>query len=121
MELGGIIVQKTIELATAFIDSPEYQALQESQRQMENEPEAQRIIQEFQRRQQSLSMLQQMGGRVGVGEVQALRLLQQRMLQQPTVKRYLQCQQELTNYLQTISDILSRKTGLNFTSKGGCC
>ena len=58
MELGGIIVQKTIELATAFIDSPEYQALQESQRQMENEPEAQRIIQEFQRRQQSLSMLQ---------------------------------------------------------------
>jgi len=121
MELGGTIMQKTLGLATAFIHSPEYEALQEAQREMDSDPEAQRIIQEFQRRQQSVLMLQQTGGRVGIDEVQALRQLQQRMLQHLTIKKHFQCQQELTNTVHTISDIISRKTGLNFASTGGCC
>lgn len=117
----SVVIEKAMELADAILNCPEYLTFNKAQKQMSYDPEAQSLMQEFQQKQQSLMWLQQIGGKIGIDEVQELKDLQAKMLHHPTISAYFQSQQQLTQLVQTVNDTISKKTGLNFASTGGCC
>jgi cell fate (sporulation/competence/biofilm development) regulator YlbF (YheA/YmcA/DUF963 family) len=110
-----------MELADAILNCPEYLTFNKAQRQMSYDPDAQRLIQEFQQKQQSLLWIQQVGGRIETNDVQELKSLQAKLVKHPTIGAYFQSQQQLNELVQIINDTISKKTGIKLASTAGCC
>ena len=115
---NGTAVEKAIEFAEALASSPEFRAFNEAREQMMRDEVAQRMLSEFQRRQQSLQIAQMTGYSVSMEQINSLREYQQKLLEHPTIKKFFQAQKEMLELIQTTNNIISEKIGINY---GGSC
>jgi len=120
---NGTAIEKAIEFAEALASSSEFKAFNEAREKMTKDEAAQRMLQEFQRRQQSLQIAQMTGYSVSMEQINSLKEYQHKMLQHPTIKKFFEAQQEVGQLIQTTSDIISQKIGMNYggSAGAGCC
>ena len=115
---NGAAVEKAKEFAEALASSPEYVTFKEVQEQMMRDEAAQTMLQEFQRRQQSLQIAQMTGYSISMEQINSLREYQRKLLEHPTIKKFFQAQKELSQLIQITNRIISEKIGIDY---GGSC
>ena len=108
--------------AQALAESDEFQAFEQATDGLRQDETAQRIIEAYQTKQQSLQVSQMLGA-VSAEDQAELEHLRQAFLSHPTVAAYLQAQENLTAICQAAADLLSQRIGLSFTAAcgPGCC
>jgi cell fate (sporulation/competence/biofilm development) regulator YlbF (YheA/YmcA/DUF963 family) len=111
-------VEKAMEFAEALASSPEFRMFKEAQEQMMRDKVAQQMLQEFQRRQRSLQIAQMTGYSVSMEQINSLREYQLKLLEHPTIKKFLHAQSEVIKLIQTTNSIITEKIGINY---GGSC
>ena len=108
-----------LEATQLFIDhllaSEAFMHYQET-RKLINEDEEARTLMERLSHAQSTVRQQQVNGNVGQAEVDSLRLIQQRVLRNPTILDYAQAQQEAVESLREINGEISQLLGIDFAS-----
>ena len=85
-------------------------------RKLINEDEDAHTLMEHLSNAQSTVRQQQVNGNVGQAEVDSLRLIQQRVLRNPTILDYAQAQQEAVEFLREINGEISQLLGIDFAS-----
>jgi cell fate (sporulation/competence/biofilm development) regulator YlbF (YheA/YmcA/DUF963 family) len=88
---------------------------QNARAQFKEDHEAQALLDQLTRSQARLRQKQSQGN-VNQAEVDALRLLQQRVQRNPVIKAYAQSQQEVIDFLREINNEVSQLLGINFAS-----
>ena len=108
--------------AQALAESDEFQAFEQAMDGLRQDETAQRIIEAYQTKQQSLQVSQMLGA-VSAEDQAELEHLRQAFLSHSTVAAYLQAQENLTAMCQAAADLLSQHIGLSFTAAcgPGCC
>ena len=108
--------------AQALAESDEFQAFERATDGLRQDETAQRIIEAYQTKQQSLQVSLMLGA-VNAEDQAELERLRQMFLSHPTVAAYLQAQENLTAICQAAADLLSQHIGLSFTAAcgPGCC
>lgn len=108
--------------AQALAGSAEFGAFEEAAVLLEQDEAAQRAIQAFQNKQQSLQVLLRLNA-VSPADRAELDRLQKAYLDQPSVVDYLEAQGKLRILCQTAANLLSDRIGLSFTAacSPGCC
>lgn len=110
------------EFAAVLASTPQYEAFDRAASQLRNDETAQRAIGEFMRKQQSLQVMQMLGA-LSQADRRELQRQQQRMAENPTVKHYFRCQEELTEICQEMAKIITETIGVDFAAScgPGCC
>ena len=108
--------------AQALAESDEFQAFEQATDGLRQDETAQRAIEAYQTKQQSLQVSLMLGA-VNAEDQAELERLRQAFLSHPTVAAYLQAQENLTAICQAAADLLSQRIGLSFTAAcgPGCC
>lgn len=110
--------QVIVEFAEVFSETREFQAFEEAQEALNRDEEAQRAIARFQELQRLAWFGLAPGGK-------DLKLLRQQLLAMPTVKAYLEAQEDLIAFAQKVSAIVSEVIEMDFGTAcapaGGCC
>jgi cell fate (sporulation/competence/biofilm development) regulator YlbF (YheA/YmcA/DUF963 family) len=108
--------------AQALAESDEFQAFEQATDDLRQDKTAQRAIEAYQTKQQSLQVSLMLGA-VNAEDQAELERLRQAFLSHPTVAAYLQAQENLTAICQAAADLLSQRIGLSFTAAcgPGCC
>lgn len=108
--------------AQALAETGEFLAFEEASERLGHDEVAQKAIQDFQEKQQSLQMLLRLNA-VGPVDRAELERLQSAYLSQPSVADCLDAQENLTILCQAAADLLSERIGLSYTAAcgPGCC
>lgn len=120
---NSVVIETARQLAEVMIDSKQYTEFERSYLLFREDNEAQKIIREFQAKQNSLRGLIQLNA-VSEEDQKELQRLQTSFSQRPAVIRYSKAQNELMRFSQEIGDHLSDAIGMDFSSacrSGGCC
>ena len=115
-------LQAAREFAAVLAETSEYQAFDEAQLRLRRDPAAQEAIRAFQERQQSLQMMLMLGA-LSEADRGDLQHLQREMLAQPTVRGYVEAQEQLGLLCQEVAGLISEVVGLSFAAScgPGCC
>ena len=118
----GVVQQAARDFAAALSQMPEFNAFEQSASAFRQDEAAQKAVQAYQEKQQSLRALQMLGA-LSPEQQEDLQLLQQTFYGQPVVQEYLQAQSELAALCQQLGDLLSESVGLNYAAACGvsCC
>lgn len=115
-------LQAAREFAAMLAATPGYQAFDQAQLRLRRDAAAQEAIQSFQERQQSLQMMLMLGA-LSEADRHELQRLQREMLAQPTVRAYVEAQEQLSLLCQEVTGLISEVIGLSFAAScgPGCC
>ena len=111
-------LQAARALAAALVETPEYQALDQTGLGLRHDEAAQGAIRAFQERQRALGWKLQMD-LISSDEREELQRLQQTMLAQPAVQAYMDAQQHLARVCYEVSELISEIIGLGFAASCG--
>ena len=108
--------------AEALAGTPEFQAFEEGAVAFKQDRAAQEGVRLFQEKQRSLKMMQQLG-MLTEDEMGELKRLRETMMNQPSVRAYVDAQDELMLVCQAAAKELSTAIGLDFARAcaPGCC
>ena len=108
--------------AAALAETPEFQAFEDAAVAFKQDRAAQGAVRLFQEKQRSLQMMQQLG-MLTQDELNELERLRGAMIAQPSVRAYVEAQDELMLVCQAASRELSEVIGLDFAGAcaPGCC
>jgi len=120
------IIEKAEELGLAILNSKEYTELNEVQDKLDNNPEAQKLIQDFQEKQASLHQAHHGGEEVSEEEIGQLQDLQKAMLDNDIINDYVAAKQKADKLITSVSQVLTKTVGVPFGSGSGhdcsgCC
>jgi len=119
-------VEKTIEdigeeLGEAIARLPEYEAFEAAKDDVEDSPEAQEKIEEFERLRQDFMMARQAGD-ASQDDLAELQRAQQELHSVPVMAEYLEAQNELEARLEAVNEAISGPLAVDFgETAGGCC
>jgi cell fate (sporulation/competence/biofilm development) regulator YlbF (YheA/YmcA/DUF963 family) len=118
----GQALQAARKFAAVLAQTPEYQALEESDGRLRRDAAAEEARSAFQAKQRELGW-QSRFGLVSSAEQEELRRLQQAMLAQPAIRAYVDAQERLVLLCQEAASLISEVIGLNFSAScgPGCC
>lgn len=118
----SVVKQAARDFAAALADTDAYRAFEETERNLRSDAAAQSAIHAYRRRRASLASGLRSGA-IGEGEQQELGRLQQSMVEQPSVRAFLEAQERLKELCQVLGDRLSGEIGFDYASAcgGGCC
>lgn len=110
------------EFAQAISESPEFLSFEEARKKLKEDQKAQKLIKEFEDKQQ----LFQMFGNSGDSQAQAeLNEYREKMLTHPQIRDYLERQDDLTRFFQELGKLISDVGGFDFSQAcappTGCC
>ncbi|MFB6211924.1 MAG: YlbF family regulator [Halobacteriales archaeon] len=109
------------ELGEAIRELPEYQAFEEAKAAVEEHPDAQEKIREFENLRQEFMMAQQTG-EASREDLMEVKQAQQQLHQLPVMDEYLSAQEELVDTLEGINEAISEPLAIDFGGEaGGCC
>ena len=109
------------ELGEAITELPEYEAFEDARGRVENDPEAQRKIDEFEGLRQEF-MLARQTGEATQEDLRELQQAQEELHQLPAMSDYLEAQAELDARLEAINEAISEPLAMDFGEQaGGCC
>ncbi len=108
--------------AAAFAETPEFQAFEEAAVVFNRDQPARQAVRLFQEKQKSLQLMQQLGA-VTPEELAELKQLRQAMMDQPSVRAYVEAQDELIRVCQAAAQEISAVIGIDFANAcaRGCC
>jgi len=118
----SVVRQAARDFAIALAETPQFKAFEQASERLRHDQAAQRAIEAYQAKQQSLQMLLMLNA-VGREDQAELERLRQAFLAEPSVAAYLQAQADFAALCQAAADLLSRHIGLSFTAAcgPGCC
>ncbi len=108
--------------AAALAETPEFQAFEEAAVVFKGDQIARQAVRLFQEKLKSLQLMQQLGA-VTPEELEELKQLRQAMMDQPSVRAYVESQDELIRVCQAAAQEISGVIGLDFANAcvPGCC
>lgn len=118
----GILLRAARQLGAALAESEEYRVMKAAERAMQSDAEAMAAISAVQKYQESLGWQLETG--LLTDEQRAeLQRLQDAMIAQPAVRRYMEAQQRFMELCQEAAALVSSQVGLDITAGlgGGCC
>lgn len=115
-------LQAAREFAAVLAETAEYRAFDEAQLQLRQDMAAQEAIRAFQGKQQALGWRLQLG-MLEDADREELQRLQQTMLNQPSIRAYVEAQERLSLLCQEAAGLISEIIGLDFAAScgPGCC
>jgi len=109
------------ELGEAVADLPAYERFVEAKAAVENSPEAQEKVREFEELRQEFMMARESGDATNE-DLRELQRAQEELHDVPVMSDYLQAQSELELTLQELNEAISEPLSVDFGEKaGGCC
>ena len=109
------------ELGEAIADLPAYERFAEAKAAVEDSPEAQERIREFEQLREEFMLARQSGDATNE-DLRELQRAQESLHEVPEMSDYLQAQSELELALQELNESISAPLAVDFGEKaGGCC
>lgn len=109
------------ELGTAIAESPEYRAFEEARTAVENDPDCQEQIAEFEQLRQEFLAARQLGTATEA-DIDEVSRVQARLHDLPVMRTYLEAQEALTDRLAAVNEAISDPLAVDFGGEaGGCC
>jgi cell fate (sporulation/competence/biofilm development) regulator YlbF (YheA/YmcA/DUF963 family) len=109
------------ELGEAVADLPAYERFREAKATVEDSPEAQERIREFEQLREEFMLARQSGDATNE-DLRELQRAQESLHEIPEMSDYLQAQSELELALQELNEAISAPLAVDFGEKaGGCC
>jgi len=117
-----VVRQAARDFAVALAETPQFKAYEEAIERLNHDTAAQRVIDAFQAKQQSLQALLMLNA-VSEADKAELQRLQRAFSSAPAVAAYAQAQADLMAICQASADWLSEAIGLNYAVAcgSGCC
>src|SRR5512139_4047707 len=117
-----VVRQAARDFAAALAETPQFRAYEEAVERLNHDPVAQRAIDAFQAKQQSLQAMLLLNA-VSDADRAELQRLQNVFSSTPAVIAYAQAQADLMTICQAAADALSQAIGLNYAAAcgSGCC
>lgn len=118
----SVVRQAARDFAAALAETPQFAHFEAAAERLNKDLVAQRAIQAFQAKQQSLQMMLRLNA-VSPEDRAELESLRQAFLSESSVNAYFQAQLELNTICQAAADIISQSIGLNYAASCGasCC
>jgi len=102
------------QFAAWLAQTPPLAELRRAREQLEADAEAQRLLAEWDVKQQELLARQRAGQAITPAEADALRRLQARIQNHPTIRAYSERQRQIQPYLTDLNTEISQALGLDF-------
>jgi cell fate (sporulation/competence/biofilm development) regulator YlbF (YheA/YmcA/DUF963 family) len=117
-----VVRQAARDFAQVLAETTQFKAFEQANDRLNNDEQAQRVLEAFQAKQQSLRAMLMLNA-ASAEETAELERLRAAVLADPSVAAYLQAQQGLTAVCHAAVDLLSQQIGLNFASacRPCCC
>ncbi len=117
-----VVRQSARDFASALAETPQFKAYEEAAERLNHDAKAQRAIDAFQAKQQSLQALLMLNA-VSEADKAELQRLQRVFSSTPAVIAYVEAQANLMVICQETADWLSEVIGLNYAAAcgSGCC
>ncbi len=122
LTLGSQVSEAVQPFAQALVDTLEFRAFEEGYGVFKQDRAAQQAVHLFEEKQRSLQMMQRLG-MLEQKELDELKRLREAMTNQPSVRAYVDAQNELTRLCQAVAQELSAAIDLDFAGAcaSGCC
>ena len=116
-----VVRQAARDFAQVLAETTQFKAFEQANDRLNNDEQAQRVLEAFQAKQQSLRAMLMLNA-ASAEETAELERLRAAVLADPSVAAYLQAQQDLTAVCHAAADLLLQQIGLNFASAcSPCC
>ncbi len=117
-----VVRQAARDFAAALAETPQFKAYEEAAERLNHDTEAQRAIEAFETKQQSLQAMLMLNA-VSEADQAELQRLKRAFSSLPAVVAYFQAQADLMTLCQAIGDLLSQAIGLDYAAAcgSGCC
>lgn len=113
--------QAARQFAAVLAATSQYKSFDLARRQLQHDAEAQQAIRDFQQKQRVLQMTQ-MWGAISQDDERELHRLHQRMMDIPSVRHYVHCQEELSSICRQAAQVIGEVIGTDFVPRrSGCC
>jgi len=118
----SVVMQAARDFAAALAETPQFKAFEEAAWAFRHDQAAQQAMQAYHQKQQSLRALLMLNA-LSAEQRDELERLQRAYDEQPIVRAYGQAHTALVSLCQTLGDLLSESTGLNYAAVCGasCC
>ena len=124
LELAPVSVVKQVarDFAATLAETSQFKAYEEAADRLNQDSEAQRAIEAFETKQQSLQAMLMLNA-VSEADQAELQRLQRAFSSLPAVVAYFQAQADLMTLCQATGDLLSQAIGLDYATAcgSGCC
>ncbi|MBI2487636.1 MAG: YlbF family regulator [Deltaproteobacteria bacterium] len=121
-EVDGVKLAR--ELALSIGETPQHRRFEDTMNKIHNDPDAKRLLTEFQEKLQAFQMMQSWGG-VSEEDFDHIEQLQEQLFMSPTLKEYFQAQNDLVQMLKELNIFISERIGFDFAGfarpADGCC
>ncbi len=119
---ASVVKQAARDFATTLAETPQFKAYEEAADRLNQDTEAQRAIEAFETKQQSLQAMLMLNA-VSEADQAELQRLKRAFSSLPAVVAYFQAQADLMTLCQATGDLLSQAIGLNYAAAcgSGCC
>jgi cell fate (sporulation/competence/biofilm development) regulator YlbF (YheA/YmcA/DUF963 family) len=119
---ASVVKQAARDFAATLAETPQFRAYEEAADRLNHDAGAQRAIDAFETRQQSLQAMLMLNA-VSAADKAELQRLQRAFSSLPAVVAYAQAQANLMTMCQTTADLLSQAIGLDYAAVcgPGCC
>jgi len=115
------VLEKAFELGQEILASEEMKNMKTAEEAMMQDPEAQKIIQEFDLKQQEFLELQNQGLPLTEAQKQEVTEMEELMYANPLIYSYFQAQQKFEQVLEEINHLLSHAIGGHDSCDDECC
>lgn len=101
------IQEKAQELADEILETQEYRELKIAEQAIQNDEEANNLMENFQSTQQRLQMAQSNGQQVSAKQQKQMQSLQAKMQNNEVIKNYMEKQQQFNQVMKTVNQVIS--------------
>jgi cell fate (sporulation/competence/biofilm development) regulator YlbF (YheA/YmcA/DUF963 family) len=112
------------EFALSIGDSPQFRRYEETINEIHNDKNAWHMLTEYDKKLQSYQMMSSLN-EASSDDLKVIEEMRDELVSNPTVREYLQAQEELLHMLRELNALISRRLGFDFASmmqtRGGCC
>lgn len=115
VDLSPQLQEATQSLIEHLLASETFKRYQQAQARIDENSESRTLMERLSNAQANIRQKQASGG-VGQAELDALGLLQQRVLRDPIIMEYAQSQEQAIGLLRQVNDEISQLLGINFAS-----
>ena len=116
----GGIEELASELGSAIADLPEHERFRKAEAAVAEDPEAQEMISEFERKREAFALARQTGDATQE-DMRELQKLQQELHSLPVMAEYLEAKEALTDRLEALNRAISEPLAVDFGGEAGSC
>ncbi len=112
-------IEMAEDFGMAIMNSKEFQDLNKAQENLDDDVEAQKLIQEYQEKQMEAYQRRQNGMEIPQEKLDAIKNLQAQMMENNIIKEYLGAKQRHEKFMAVINRALVQTVGLTLGEPGG--